>query len=319
MPSERKFGGMRFSIIQVAIVVGVCAPVLGAQGTTPGFFVETRVTTVSKGGSGNATTRTHVTRTWTSATCSRTDGEANRGDSTGYQVMRRTPPTFLDVVPRDRTVYTVNSAGAKAMAADAAKTLGPMPEISGSKVPVDGGVLLGHRTHKFELRTITRSTAGAAEVGRAPTVITYWVADDPADPLVAAYRATRPTMGAFDRVSTSTGMTLRSETHSQWLRDVTEMTTREVIAWRREEVPLSRCGIPNGYRTVDLVADLRAKQSALAELRRLSHSSNPADRARGRVLGDSLFKDLRRTLPAHGSLRDDPRAVLIDGAGKKKP
>ena len=318
MPSERKFGGMRFSIIQVAIVVGVCAPVLGAQGTTPGFFLEKKTTTITKE---EPKKENHPPPPSAKPKSGHPppDGEANRGDSTGYQVMRRTPPTFLDVVPRDRTVYTVNSAGAKAMAADAAKTLGPMPEISGSKVPVDGGVLLGHRTHKFELRTITRSTAGAAEVGRAPTVITYWVADDPADPLVAAYRATRPTMGAFDRVSTSTGMTLRSETHSQWLRDVTEMTTREVIAWRREEVPLSRCGIPNGYRTVDLVADLRAKQSALAELRRLSHSSNPADRARGRVLGDSLFKDLRRTLPAHGSLRDDPRAVLIDGAGKKKP
>src|SRR5450759_4783874 len=100
MPSERKFGGMRFSIIQVAIVVGVCAPVLGAQGTTPGFYVETRVTTVSKGGSGNATTRTHVTRAWSSATCSRTEGEGYRGDLTAYQLLRRTPPTFLEVVPR---------------------------------------------------------------------------------------------------------------------------------------------------------------------------------------------------------------------------
>jgi hypothetical protein len=317
MPSERKFGGMRF-FIRVAVVAGACAPVLAAQGTTPGFYVETRVTTVSKGGSGNATTRTHVTRAWTSATCSRTEGEAYRGDSTGYQVMRRTPPTFLDVVPRDRTVYTVSSAGAKAMAADAAKTLGPMPAISGSKLLGDGGVVLGHRTQKYELRTTTRATAGAREVARAPTVTTYWVADDPADPLVAAYRATRPMMGSGERAWSSTGMVLRSETHSQWLRDVTELTTREVIAWRREIVPLSRCGVPQGYRTVDLVADLRAKQSAAAELRRLSHSSNPADRARARALGDSMFKDVRRTVPTQ-SLRDDPRAVLIDGAGKKKP
>lgn len=304
--------------VMLATVI-VCARSLGAQGTVPGWYVETRVTTLSKGGSGNATTRTHVTRAWTSATCSRTEGESYLGDSTAYQLMRRTPPTFLDVVPRDRTVYTVNSAGAKAMAADAAKTLGPMPAISGSKVLGDGGVILGHRMQKYELRMTTRSMSGGAEVARAPTVVTYWLADDPADPLVAAYRATRPTMGSSERVSTSTGMVLRSETHSQWLRDVTELTTREVIAWRRENVPLSRCAIPQGYRTVDLRADLRAKQSATAELRRLSQSSNPADRARARALGDSLFKDLKRTLPASGSLRDDPRAVLIDGAGKKKP
>jgi len=309
---------MRF-FIRVAVVAGAVAPALGAQEKVPGFYVETRVTTLSKGGSGNATTRTHVTRTWTSATCSRTEGEANRGDSTGYQLMRRTPPTFLDVVPRDRTAYAVNPAGAKAMAAEAAKTLGPMPAIAGSRLLGDGGVMLGHRTQKYELRTTTRSTAGAREVARAPTVITYWVADDPADPLVAAYRATRPMMGSGERAWSSTGMVLRSETHSQWLRDVTQKTTREVLAWRRESVPLSRCDIPQGYRTVDLMADLSAKQSATAELRRLRQSSNPADRARARALGDSLFKDLRRTVPAPRSLRDDPRAVLIDGTGKKKP
>ena len=52
--------------------------------------------------------------------------------------------------------------------------------------------------------------------------------------------------------------------------------------------------MPSGYRSVALAADLRAKQAASAELRRLSQSSNAADRAR-------------------------TRALVIDGAARKKP
>lgn len=318
MPPGGKFGGMR-NFIGMVFAVGILAPSLGAQKSTPGWYVETRVTTVSKGGSGNSTTRTYLTRSWTSTICSRTEGEPYRGDSAAYRLVAGTPQRFLNVVPRDRTVYSVNPAEAKAMVAAASKTMGPSPVITAPKLLGDGGVILGHRTRKQEMRTTTRSVSGGAEVARAPTVTTYWVADDPADPLVAAYRAALPVRGAGERVSTSAGMVLRSETQSQWLRDVTQTTTREVTVWRRESVPAARCDIPQGYRTVDLAADLRAKQAASAELRRLSQSSNAADRARARVLRDSLFRDLQRTLPPPGSLRDNPRATVIDGTDKKKP
>jgi hypothetical protein len=70
---------------------------------------------------------------------------------------------------------------------------------------------------------------------------------------------------------------------------------------------------------VDLLAELRERQATTAQLQRLSRSANRADRARARVLGDSLFKELRRTLPAQRSLRDDPQAVVIDGKATKKP
>lgn len=302
----------------VCAVATMSLPV-GAQSTVPGWYVETRVTTVSTGGSGNATTRTYLTRAWTSPSCSRTEGEPYRGDSAAYRLAVGTPPRFLSVVPRDRTVYSVNSAEAKAMVASAAKRMGPTPAITAPKLLGDGGVILGHRTRKHELRTTTRSISGGTEVARAPTVTTYWVADDPADPLVAAYRAARPEIGAGEHGSTSAGMVLRLETQSQWLRDVTQTTTREVTVWRRENVPAARCKIPQGYTSIDLAADLRAKQAATAELRRLSQSSSAADRGRARVLRDSLFQDLQRTLPPSGSLRDNPRAMVIDGSGKKKP
>ncbi|MHB1312722.1 MAG: hypothetical protein ACYC3L_11970 [Gemmatimonadaceae bacterium] len=307
------------NFIGVIFAAGALAPALVAQGTAPGWYVETRVTTVSKGGSGNATTRTHVTRAWTSATCSRTEGESYRGDSTAYSLAFATPRRFLNVLPRDRAIYVVNAADAKTMVAAASKTLGQMPAFDPPKLIGDGGMMLGHRTRKHELRTTTRSVSGGVEVARAPTVTTYWVAEDSADPLVAAYRATLPSRGAGERVATSAGMVLRSETRSQWLRDVTQVTTREVTVWRREQVPAARCGVPSGYRTIDLAADLRAKQAATAELQRLLQSSKPADRARARVLGDSLFRDIQRAMPPSRSLRDDPRAVVIDGAGKRKP
>ena len=114
-------------------------------------------------------------------------------------------------------------------------------------------------------------------------------------------------------------MVLRAETRREWRRDVTQVTTREVVAWRKEVVPASRCAIPAGYKSVDLLADLHAQQSASEELSRLSQSTKPTDRARARALGDSLFKEMQRTLPAKRSLRDDPSAVVIDGGTKKKP
>jgi len=318
MPLDDKFGGMRL-VMRTFIAASTIVPALGVQETTPGWYVETRITTVSTGGSGNATTRTHIARAWTSAACSRTEGEPYRGDSTAYQLVQGTPPTFRNVVPRERTVYAMNVAGAKATVAEAAKSGVPMPASSTPTLLGDGGVILGHRTRKYEFKTTIRSMSGGAEVARAPTVTTYWVADDPADPLVAAYRAEHPKMGSAERVSTGAGKVLRSETRSQWLRDVTQRTTREVTVWRRERVPASRCGIPQGYRTVDLMADLRAKQAATAELRRLMQSANPTDRARARVLGDSLYRDLKGPSSAPRTLRDDPNAVVITGAGKKRP
>ncbi len=292
--------------------------VLRAQANTPGFYVETRITAVSRGGS-NASTRTHVTRAWTSAACSRTEGEPYRGDSTAYQLVTGTPRTFLNVVPRDRTVFSMSAGAAKPLVDDVQKELGPMPTVSAWRLVGDGEVILGHRTRKYEVKSTTRARTRSAEIGRAPTVTTYWVADDAADPMVVAYRALRPSMGAGEPATSGAGMILRSETHRQWLRDVTQVTTREVVVWRKEQVPTSRCDIPAGYRRVDLVAELRAQQAASAELRRLTQSSNPADRARARVLGDSLLAEMRRTAPPPLPLRDDPRAVRVDGARPKKP
>lgn len=302
----------------MVFVVGAFAPALRAQ-VAPGFYVETRTTTVSKGGSGRTTTRTRVTRAWTSATCSRTEGENYRGDSTAYQLVLGSPPRSLQVLPRDRVVYSLDSAAMRAMPSEAAATLTPSQGRFKPKALGDGGRILGHRTRKYEAQITTRSFAGKAEIARAPTMMTYWVAEDSADPMVAAYRAARAQLRGGEPGGGAGGLVLRSESRIQWLRDVTQVTTREVLVWRRESVPASRCALPSGYRTVDLLADLRAKQAATAELQRLVRSTNPADRARARALGDSLFKELKRTPPLPRSLREDPNAIVIDGKATKKP
>jgi len=303
---------------RVVLMAGVMIPALHAQGT-PGFYVETRTTTVSTGGSGNTTTRTHVTRAWTSATCSRTEGQEFLGDSTAYLLVMDSPRRILRVLPRDRVVYTLDSAGSRALVSEMVARLPPSEKRFKPKSLGDGGLILGHRTRKYEMEITTRSVSGNAEVASAPPTITRWVAEDPADPMVATYRASRAQLQAGERVGGSGGMVLRSEYRSQRRRDVTQVVTNEVLVWRSEDLPASRCAIPSGYRTVDQLADLRAKQRATAELQRLSRSSNPADRARARALGDSLFKDLRRTPPAQRSLRDDPSAIIIDGKATKKP
>lgn len=310
-----------WNLVRAACLVGAFAPALPAQNASPGWYVETRVTTVSKGGSGNATTRTHVTRAWTSAECSRTEGQAFRGDSTAYLLVLGSWPRALQVLPRDRVVYTLDSAGSRAVASDAmaAAKLTPSQVRFKPRLVGDGGRILGHRTRKYEAEITTRSFAGEREIARAPTRMTYWVAEDPADSMVAAYRASHVQHGVGERVGGSGGIVLRSESRSQWLRDVMQVTTRDVLVWRKEIIPASRCAIPPGYRTADLLAELRAKQATTTQLQRLSRGTDPADRARARALGDSLFQEIRRTLPAPRSLRDDPRAVVIDGEATKKP
>jgi hypothetical protein len=218
-------------------------------------------------------------------------------------------------------VYTLDSTGSRAAASEAMAPakLAPSQVRFKPKSLGDGGHILGHRTRRYEAEITTRSFAGDREIARAPTRMTYWLAEDPADPMVAAYRASRVQPLVGERIGGSGGIVLRSESRSQWRRDVTQVTTREVLVWRREIIPTSRCAIPPGYRTADLLAELRAKRATTAQLQRLSRSANPADRARARALGDSLVQEIRRTLPAQRSLRDDPRAVMIDGKATKKP
>ena len=304
---------------RVACLVVAFAPALWAQNTSPGWYVETRVTTVSKGGSGNTTTRTHVERAWTSARCSRFEGEHYRGDTAAYRLTLGSPPRALYVMPRDRVVHTFDSVGARVVARELALRLASSQPSFEPKALGDGGDILGHRTHKYQFESTTRSFVGDAEIARAPSVTTYWVADDQADPLVAAYRASRASLLSAERFGYAGGLVLRSEMRNQWLRDVTQVTTREVLVWRREDVPVSRCAIPDGYRTVSASAEVRALEAATAELRRLARSTDPADRARGRALGDSLLKAFQRTQPPPRSLREDPSAIVIDGKATKKP
>lgn len=305
---------------RMALAAFVITPALPAQGT-PGFYVETRVTTVSKGGAGNTTTRTHVERSWMSATCSRAEGQEFLGDSMAYLLVTGSPARALQVLPRDRVVYTLDSAARRAIASEAAaaaKLNAPQVQFKPKSLG-DGGSILGHKTRKYESEITTRASAGRAEIARAPTTIIHWVAEDPADSMVAAYRASHGRLLGAERLGTAGGLLLRSESRSQRQRDVTQETTRDVLVWRREVIPASRCAVPSGYRTTDLLADLRTKQAATAEMQRLSRSTNPADRARAKLLADSLFKEIRRTQAPTRSLRDDPRAVMIDGKATKKP
>ncbi len=306
------------TLVYVALVVGAMTPALLAQ-DAPGFYVETRVTTVSRGGSGNTTIWARVERAWMSAKCSRFEGERYRGDTAAYRLVFGSPPRVLYVLPRDRVVHTFDSVGARfAARALAMQRASSQPRVRSTALGA-GEVILGHRTHKYQFESTTRSDAGSAEVAPAPSVTTQWVAEDPSDPLVAAYRAARASLLGGERVGNVRGIVLRSETRNRSWRDVSQVATKEVLVWRRENLPASHCVIPDGYRTVGASAEMRALDAATEELRRLSRSENPADRARAKALGDSLFKEVRGTLPTQRPLREDPRAVIIDGKATKKP
>lgn len=303
---------------EAMLVALLLCPAAGAQ-DAPGWYVETRVTQVSQGGSGNTTTRTHVERAWLSSRCSRFEGERYRFDTAAYRLMLDNPRRVLNVVPRDRVVYTYDTMSARIVARELAARQVNRQRVAGPRALGNGGLILGHRTQKYEVGDSIRSYAGEREIARAPSVTTYWVAEDATDPLVAAYRESRAKLLGADRLASFGGLVLRSESRNQWLRDVRQVVTREVVVWRREDVPESRCALPQGFRTASASAETRAMEAAAEELRRLARSRDPADRARAKALGDSLFREMRRALPPARSLRENPRAVIIDSKAAKKP
>lgn len=295
------------------------APCVALAQQPNGQYIEARITTRSEGNGASPLVRTRVTREWTSAACVRTEGMPFKGDSSAYQLNLTAPARYYTVVPRDRAVYSMDSSGAKAVRAEAERRIAS-PPTTAAKPLGDGGVLLGHRTRKFEVQmspTIPSPNGGAGS--RMTLTTTYWVADDTTDPLVLTNRTLRGKVAAGDPSPLPKGVVLRSETRGAVLPGVTQLTTREVVAWRRESVPASRCALPQGYRAVDMLAEMRSMQSATAELQRLSRSTSPADRARAKALSDSLMEVLKRTAPAPRPLREAPNAMRIDGGAARKP
>jgi len=311
----------------VASLLG--ASTLAAQGRISGWYTETHVTSRAEGERAAAapSPRDGTIRTWRTSAAERVEGGLPafpRYDMTGaYQISRRSEKRSYQVIPSARLIRVLHLASLTELKLDTPSVYAP-----GLKELGDGGVILGHRTRKYQM-SVTMRMPGIARKGDSTvftTEQTLWVANDPADPLVAAYLAERPKSSSPIKLPVVPGMVLRSESRSHGPRQNTTVRTREVVAWRREVIDPSRFALPADYKRVDMADEVRTSRAhseslsiAGKEMSRLRASTDPKDRARAKQLAESLFADLKRTMPPPASLRDDPKAVVIDGAGKKKP
>jgi hypothetical protein len=304
----------------LAVLLVPCA--LAAQGKTlPGWYIETRV--VSRFEGDRAATMPRATerrqKDWRSGAFTRQEGGIAVLDPTGevYFVTREKDKRMYQVNPRTQVVRTMVPEEMRRLVTE--KQLGPDPKNFAYKNVGDGGVLLGHKTTRFELTTVY--TTPGLQPNAAPQQHTlravYWIATDTTDPVVAAWLRERPLVAGDTAVRRPRGLMLRSESRTE-IRGATHVSEQFVQLLRREPVDTMKFVVPASYRRVDAVAELKKQrtevdarmkgmQSTLDEMRRLRASNNPADRAKLERLMDSTMKDIQArqgaaSSPARGSV-----------------
>ena len=335
---------MRF-FAYAMLAAGVVAPVVAAQGTVPGFYTESKVTTRVEGSrKGRVPVPTeHVTRNWRIAGVSRSEGGFSSLDTAGngYSVSRWDDRKTYQVSPSTRTIRVAPFDGPKGGVASPFAP--PTPLHVTYRELGDGGTILGHRTVRWESRVSFQAPAnlqpppGVAQTGTF--VMTYWIAFDMADPMVASWSKTIGQVADDTARHLPRGKVLRLESRSEML-GVVSTVTEAVTAWRRESIDTSLFVLPAGWRRVQssdvlpnrqaispeslatLKALLAAQRSMLDEVNRLRGSTSPKDKARLQFLMDSMLKAMR---PDSARLRqmihNDPNAIRITDstAVKRKP
>jgi hypothetical protein len=313
----------------IGVVFAAGAAALGAQGALSGWYTETHLTSHREGQRAvSPAPRDETIRSWRTKTAERVEGGLPpfpQYDMTGaYQILRSAEKRAYQVVPSARTIRVVDLASMTALGLD--KPTYDRPEL---KELGDGGLILGHRTRRYQMN-ITMRMPGIVRKGDSTTYTseqTFWVAGDPSDPMVVAYLAERPKPSSAATMPVLPGMVLRTESRSHGLSPYTTVAVREVVAWRREVTDPSRFALPTGYKRVDMAGEVKgilartnSLRTATEEMNRLRASTDPKDRARARQLGDSLFRELQKDQVGR---KPDPRqgAVVITDTtpARKKP
>jgi len=326
-------------IIRSLLLAGVLgASSLGAQATMSGWYTETHVVSRVEGERAPASlARDETTRSWRTAAAERVEGGLPPSpgyDTTGaYQISRPSEKRAYQVFPSARTIRVLDIASLAALKFDL-----PVVDTPELKELGDGGIILGHRTRKYRM-TVRMHVPGMMRKGDTTVFTseqTLWAATDPSDPLVAAYLAGRPKWENPLKIPAPPGMVLRFESRSHGISPYTTVRIREVVVWRREIIDPSRFAMPEDYKRVSMADETSASRAKLTslriatesrrvageELKRLMASQDPKDKARARVLGDSLFKAMRPdTTRLKQLMRNDPNAVRITDTvpARKKP
>lgn len=319
---------------RVMMAVVVLPAALSAQrGTLPGWYIETQVVTRYEGepAASLPPAKERTQRDWRAGGYSRSEGRFVVGDQGAdtYVIGRARESRSYSVSPAARVVRVMDP---KAMLkVTAAQPFTPKFDETPYVRVGDGGVLLGHRTTRYDrtisytLPTVPGSTAPRTTTMRA----SYWIATDTTDPLIAAWLREVKHVTGDSADHRPRGLLLRSEVRASAAR-ATQLTEQRVVVVRREPVDTMKFVVPTDYRRVDAVAELQKRQADLGarmkgmqlnldEMRRLRASTNPADKAKLQRLMDSTLAALKAQQRNAPSLRTDPNAVRIDGGASKKP
>lgn len=320
---------------RLVLAAGVIAPPLHAQGT-PGFYVETRVTSRYEGERAAARPgpREWRERRWSAAGSTRMEGMPMPLDSsnTTYTVTRAGNRSAYLITPSTRTVRVATFDEMQHFLTD---EIGP--PLAGERLYKDlgdGGLILGHRTRKFEMRTSYRlptALGGPGGEGRSrPITMTLWYAYDTTDALVAAWL--RQASAAPGKIAPQVprGMLLRSESRSDGT-GVPRLGVREVQVWRQERLDTALFAVPSDYTRIKMVDEFRvrreestvrlaAQRAAFAEMNRLRASTDPADKRKLDRMMDSVLKALKQSAAERPpvNLRDGA-IVITDSAKRRKP
>lgn len=304
------------TLLKFGVVTAVAASTLSAQGTVPGWYTETRVTSKAVGERAPSVPApaAYTMRTWATKTAARVEGgiQVPGGANDAYLISRPAEHRGYQVIPSQRSIRVLDNRAIQAMSPVGLR----MADSAGVTIKElgDGGMILGHKTSKRQV-TIELRVPGRPAAGGAPSMMsvqTMWVASDKSDPMVAAYLAEGKPPATIAGKTMPRGMVLRTESRSTSRSGYDMLRTHEVVAWRREQVAPSLFTLPAGYARVDAAAELGKMKAASDELLRLAKSSDPRDRARARQLGDSMFKVMKIDETARRyNARNDPRAVTI--------
>ena len=301
MPSERKFGGMRFSIIQVAIVVGVCAPVLGAQRTVPGWYVEAKITSRTSPGTRTDSTHDRLTKTWIVGSRQRIVGLGSISSTfpaDAYMVLRGPGPEMYTVSPSTRSIHVMNR---KSMLQDlvSADTNAFKKSLQVTDLG-DGGRILGHATRLYQLKThidMRMPLLGDSSTRGITAETKVWLATDMGDPLIAA------AMNEKAFVATTRGLppgiALRTETSTGTADGAAlSVSTMNVVLYRRADIDTMIFVLPEGYKRVKLADEMRAMRLRLDSVMRAMKTRDPKRYAQVRRMTDSVVGKRELTFSA---------------------
>jgi hypothetical protein len=282
------FGDMR-RLLGVAVAANALTAAIEAQGTVPGWYMETRNVTSS---TATGVSKELVSRTWASGGRFRQTDIAAVSDmfpEGTFALGLDSTKAMYFVSPSIRTIRMMTVPGAAQ-----AFGLDGRDESQQFRRVGPGEDILGHHTVIYELTDLVRvampmsGDSGARALRRSLRV---WLAADTSDPIV------RATMHKASRTETGLppGIVLKSTGTTTSTGTLSVSASTEVLALRLMDIDTSMFALPSGYTVINMGDELRTVRAKTDSLMRELEKINPGFGADLRRARDSLLGPIDST------------------------